>query len=799
MKNTLRMAILSILLVIGLNTSLNAQTTRSAATYAEFTSAYTNSVDNDIINITNNIVVAAQVTISKSLTINGNGYTISVPRPGLDDMGRYNSTPSAFRVFEFNTAGKSSIINNLIIKGGFVSGDFGGSIYISSTSAKLTLNNCIITSSRALGGGGIGNLGVLFLNNSFIRRNGADYGGGVLNNAGKIYLESCTMVENRVTSNYGGGGAVENKMAGYMYFNNSTLSNNQAELVGGAINNYSSTLYFVNSSVTGNVVYGFNHASLCVGGSISNNGGTLYAVNSLFAHNYRATAGTAANPTSYILDDVVAYSGQANVNLYYSVYQATLPSGMGTLVSNTQYTGAADGSNNTIFSGGSLSKLTDNSGNEIGDAIYRPFLYNNNGSVAPTLQSGSYVLSHLGTRTRYANNNNSNPVVAYYNGSSYVNLTGTSASGQEVVLDQVGAARPDPPTRGAIQGTVDNLYMVKVLGSSTGTVNGGTLYGDVYPSGTSVSITAIPNAGFSFTRYDYVLGGTGTASASNPFPFTVSSNTTLQPVFTELSGGNYTITYVGNGNTGGTVPAVGTFSAATTIAAVGDLVRTGYTFNGWNTNSNGSGTSYASGDNYSTVATLTLYAQWTGQAIRVTANAGTQGPTDYTSLKAAFDAINAGTHQGAITIMVNASTTETASAVLYQTGYNSTSSYTSVNIYPTITGLSITGDLATPLIDLNGANKVIINGSLNGVNAGKSLTISNTSTSNTAGTSTIRFINDASTNTVEYCTIKGSSLYDLGGVVFFSTTNVATGNHGNLIDNNNITNSTDANRPLNAI
>jgi hypothetical protein len=40
--------------------------------------------------------------------------------------------------------------------------------------------------------------------------------------------------------------------------------------------------------------------------------------------------------------------------------------------------------------------------------------------------------------------------------------------------------------------------------------------------------------------------------------------------------------------------------------------------------------------------------------ISVTATAGTTGPTVYTTLKGAFDAVNAGTHQGAITISVTA-------------------------------------------------------------------------------------------------------------------------------------------------
>ena len=40
----------------------------------------------------------------------------------------------------------------------------------------------------------------------------------------------------------------------------------------------------------------------------------------------------------------------------------------------------------------------------------------------------------------------------------------------------------------------------------------------------------------------------------------------------------------------------------------------------------------------------------------------------YTTLKGAFDAINAGTHTGAVNVKINANTTETASAVLNASG-----------------------------------------------------------------------------------------------------------------------------------
>jgi ubiquitin len=185
--------------------------------------------------------------------------------------------------------------------------------------------------------------------------------------------------------------------------------------------------------------------------------------------------------------------------------------------------------------------------------------------------------------------------------------------------------------------------------------------------------------------------------------------------------------------------------------------------------------------------------------ISVTATSGTVGPIWYTSLKAAFDAINAGTHTGTVTVKINASTTETATAVLNASGSGS-ALYTSVSIYPTFSGITISGDLATPLIDLNGADNVTIDGRVNATGTSSDLIISNTSTLNTTGTSAIRFINNASDNTIKYCNLKGSTLDPAAGILFFSTTSSGTsGNINNTIDSNNITNSSDANRPINAI
>jgi hypothetical protein len=170
----------------------------------------------------------------------------------------------------------------------------------------------------------------------------------------------------------------------------------------------------------------------------------------------------------------------------------------------------------------------------------------------------------------------------------------------------------------------------------------------------------------------------------------------------------------------------------------------------------------------------------------------------YATLKAAFDAINSGAATGALTIKIKTNTTETASAVLNTSGSGS-ASYSSLTIYPSAAGLTVTGSLAAPLIDLNGADNVTIDGRLNATGTTADLTINNTSTASTAGTSTIRFINDATSNIVKYCSVKGSTTSTTSGVLFFSSTTGTTGNDNNTIEYNNLTAASNSNRPVNMV
>jgi len=82
----------------------------------------------------------------------------------------------------------------------------------------------------------------------------------------------------------------------------------------------------------------------------------------------------------------------------------------------------------------------------------------------------------------------------------------------------------------------------------------------------------------------------------------------------KLTWGALTITYSGNGNTGGTVPVDNKlyYSGDGTLALSnsGNLVKNASTFSGWNTLANGSGTNIAVGQYFIVTTSIPLYAKW---------------------------------------------------------------------------------------------------------------------------------------------------------------------------------------------
>ncbi len=108
-------------------------------------------------------------------------------------------------------------------------------------------------------------------------------------------------------------------------------------------------------------------------------------------------------------------------------------------------------------------------------------------------------------------------------------------------------------------------------------------------------------------------------------------------------GTSYTVAYDGNGATAGSVPTdhFGPYLDTSIVTVCDDhrtdvncdfpnedrLTRTGFTFDGWNTAANGSGTSYAPTNTFAITGNTILYAQWKAIVSAPTNPSGSSGPS----------------------------------------------------------------------------------------------------------------------------------------------------------------------------
>jgi hypothetical protein len=159
---------------------------------------------------------------------------------------------------------------------------------------------------------------------------------------------------------------------------------------------------------------------------------------------------------------------------------------------------------------------------------------------------------------------------------------------------------------------------------------------------------------------------------------------------------------------------------------------------------------------------------------------GTSGT--YATLKDFFDSLVDGVVTGNVTASVISDITESATASLTPFAvYPEDSSFT-LTIAPSGGARTITGSFAS-LLELDGADRVIVNGDSGGVGglAVRNLTLRNTSTTGAV----IRFVNDATYNTITNCILESGITSTTSGVIAFSTSvGGSTGNSNNTISNN---------------
>ncbi|MDO8250785.1 MAG: InlB B-repeat-containing protein [Rhodoferax sp.] len=186
--------------------------------------------------------------------------------------------------------------------------------------------------------------------------------------------------------------------------------------------------------------------------------------------------------------------------------------------------------------------------------------------------------------------------------------------------------------------------------------------GSPYNTGSTVTVLgntgALVKTGFAFSGWNTAANGSGTAYTANA-NFTLTANTTLYAQWTNQA--TYTITYNGNTNLGGTAPVdvnspYTSGSVITVLGNTGLLTKTGYTFTGWNTAANGTGTAYAAAATFPLSANTTLYAQWYQPTYTVIYNGNTSTSGDVPTDASLYAAGATVTVQSAGTLVKTGST-----------------------------------------------------------------------------------------------------------------------------------------------
>ncbi len=384
---------------------------------------------------------------------------------------------------------------------------------------------------------------------------------------------------------------------------------------------------------TGYTFNGWNSAANGTGTSY--NGGDTFAI---------ATANVTLYAQWSPIDYTVTYNGNTNTagavptdgNTYNIADTVTVLGNTGSLAKTgytfTGWNTAANGTG-TSYNGGDTFAMGSSNVTLYAQWTENTYsvTYNGNSNTAGAVPTDATSYHNGDTATVLGNTGSLVKTGYTFNGwNSAANGTGTSYNGGDTF---------------AIATANVTLYAQWSPIDYTVTYNGNTNTAGAVPTdGNTYNITdtvtvlgntgSLAKTGYTFTGWNTAANGTGTSYNGGDTFAMGSSNVTLYAQWTENT---YSVTYNGNSNTAGAVPTDATSyhngDTATVLGNTGSLVKTGYTFNGWNSAANGTGTSYNGGDTFAiATANVTLYAQWSPIDYTVTYNGNTNTagavPTD---------------------------------------------------------------------------------------------------------------------------------------------------------------------------
>ena len=481
--------------------------------------------------------------------------------------------------------------------------DLGGGLYNNSNTFRMN-GGSIIDNKASYGGGAFNEVKAsLVMNGGLVSKNEADFGGGVYNFGVVGIYTGMEISKNKASS--GGGVAIQNKPfqteIARMVMNGGVISQNVAtEGDGGGV-------YIRDGEFT------LSNGTIMENEAKMGDGGGVYA----FADG--TEAGIFAMAGGNIIQNTAAGDGGGIFSTLHNNYPAN-PNALttytniwitgGTFSGNTACISANYPSNWQDFNNRTTRKfngqLLDNSNinyhPQTGNTVTYKANSGTGADVVVNITDGQVYTVAANTFTRTGYTFTGWNTAANGTGTAYAVGAQITISGS-LVLHAQWSANPHTVTYKANSGTGTDVIV-------------NVVYDQVY----TVAANTFTRIGYSFTGWNTTANGTGTAYAVGA-QITISGSLVL---YAQWSANPHTVTYKANGGTGVDVVANVVYDQVYTVAA-NTFTRTGYSFTGWNTAANGTGTAYAVGAQITISGNVELYAQWNANPHTVTykANGGT--------------------------------------------------------------------------------------------------------------------------------------------------------------------------------
>lgn len=240
-----------LLLIILTCTSITYATNYTINPGTSINTTIQNAQNGDTITLNPGTYQENEITIDKSITIQGNGTPETII---IDGQKTKN-------IFTINLPTVKTTFKNLTITNGTAT-EFGGAI--NNNDGTITVINCILTQNSAgFNGGAIANNGTATIINSTFKQNKIRRNGGAINTYGGTLKVINSYFQNNTASRDGGAIAIAGLAKATI--TNSTFTKNYAKDWGGAIYNWMSTTTITQSTLQNNTASIWGGAILTYG------------------------------------------------------------------------------------------------------------------------------------------------------------------------------------------------------------------------------------------------------------------------------------------------------------------------------------------------------------------------------------------------------------------------------------------------------------------------------------------------------------------------------------------------------